>query len=114
MPESYVARQTPFVTRSNAVPSLVIGATSSVTGQSRAGRLSAFISYVEEHFFDDGWSLDVCAHRALKDGTFTREQIVCTKTLYDYADLGLLNIRNIDLPEKLHCSPKTERVHENK
>lgn len=30
---------------------------------------SAFISYVEEHFFEDGWSLDVCAHRALKDGT---------------------------------------------
>lgn len=68
---------------------------------------SAFISYVEEHFFEDEWSLDVCAHRALKDGTFTREQIVCTKTLYGYADLGLLNIRNIDLPEKLHRSPKT-------
>ena len=50
---------------------------------------SAFISYVEEHFFEDEWSLDVCAHRALKDGTFTREQIVCTKTLYGYADLGI-------------------------
>ena len=50
---------------------------------------SAFISYVEEHFFEDAWSLDVCAHRALKDGTFTREQIVCTKTLYGYADLGI-------------------------
>ena len=70
---------------------------------------SAFISYVEEHFFEDEWSLDVCAHRALKDGTFTREQIVCTKTPYVYADLGLLNIRNIDLPEKLHRSPKTAR-----
>ena len=50
---------------------------------------SAFISYAEEHFFEDGWSLDVCVHRALKDGTFTREQIVCTKTLYGYADLGI-------------------------
>ena len=75
---------------------------------------SAFISYVEEHFFENEWSLDVYAHRALKDGTFTREQIVCTKTLYGYADLGLLNIRNIDLPEKLHRSPKTARVRENK
>ena len=75
---------------------------------------SAVISYVEEHFFEDEWSLDVCAHRALKDGTFTREQIVCTKMLYGYADLGLLNIRNIDLPEKLHRSPKTARVRENK
>ena len=75
---------------------------------------SAFISYVEEHFFEDEWSLDVCAHRALKDGTFTREQIVCTKTLYGHLDLGLLNIRNIDLPEKLHRSHKTARVRENK
>ena len=71
---------------------------------------SAFISYVEEHFFEDEWSLDFFAHRALKDGTFNREQIVCTKTLYGYADLGLLNIRNIDLPEKLHRSPKTALI----
>ena len=71
---------------------------------------SAFISCVEEHFFKNERSLDVCAHHALKDGTFTREQIVCTKTLYGYADLGLLNIRNIDLPEKLHRSPKTARI----
>lgn len=75
---------------------------------------SPFISYVEEHFFEDEWSLDVCAHRALKDGSFTREQIVCTKTLYNYADLGLLRIKNIDLPEKLRRSPKTTRVRENK
>ena len=46
---------------------------------------SAFISCVEEHFFKNERSLDVCAHHALKDGTFTREQIVCTKTLYGYA-----------------------------
>lgn len=43
---------------------------------------SAFISYVEEHFFEDEWSLDVCARCALKDRSFTRAQIVCTKTLY--------------------------------
>ena len=74
----------------------------------------SFISYAEEHFSEDGWSLDVCAHRALKDGVFTREQIVCTKTLYNYADLGLLGIKNIDLPEKLRRSPKKTRVRDNK
>lgn len=58
--------------------------------------------------------LDVCVHRALKDGFFTREQIVCTKTLYNYADLGLLSIKNIDLSEKPRRSPKTTRVRENK
>lgn len=75
---------------------------------------NAFISYVEKHFFEDGWSLDVCAHRALKDGSFTREQILCTKTLYGYADLGLLNIKNIDLPEKLRRSPRKARIRKNK
>lgn len=75
---------------------------------------SPFISYVEEHFFEGEWSLGVCVHRALKDVFFTREQIVCTKTLYNYADLGLLSIKNIDLPEKLRRSLKKARVRENK
>lgn len=60
-----------------------------------------FISFVEKKFFEDGWSLDACVGCALKEGLFTRDQIVCTKTLYDYTDLGLLGIKNIDLPEKL-------------
>lgn len=75
---------------------------------------SAFIFYAERHFLEDHWSLDACANRALKDGVFTREQIVCTKTLYNYADLGLLRIKNIDLPEKLRRSPKKTRVRDNK
>lgn len=53
-------------------------------------------------------------HRTLKDGLFTREQIVCTKTLYSYADFGLLNIRNIDLPKSCGVLPKKTRVQENK
>ena len=43
-----------------------------------------------KHFTEDGWSLDACAGRAILDGQFTREQIVCTKTLYRYVDLGFL------------------------
>ena len=39
--------------------------------------------------------------RAILDGQFTREQIVCTKTLYRYVDLGFFGIRNHNLPEKL-------------
>ena len=74
----------------------------------------AFIYYVEKHFFEDEWSLDVCTHRALKEGLFSREQIVCTKTLYAYADLGLLNIKNVDFPEKLRRSSKALRIRENK
>ena len=37
-----------------------------------------------------------------------------TKTLYNYVDLGLMDIRNIDLPEKVKCNTKARRVHANK
>lgn len=73
-----------------------------------------FISYVERHFEEDNWSMDACAHRALIDGGFTRKQTVCTKTLYNYVDLGLLGIKNIDLPEKLRRNTKFNSNRKNK
>lgn len=73
-----------------------------------------FINFVEEMFFEQKWSLDACVGKALKTGKFTREQIVCTKTLYSYVDLGLLGIKNNHLPEKLRRSPKNKRNCENK
>lgn len=75
---------------------------------------SDFISFVEEKFFQEQWSLDACVGNALEQGLFTKEQIVCTKTLYNYVDLGLINIKNINLPEKLRRSPKKQRIRENK
>ena len=75
--------------------------------------VSSFIRYVEEHFAE-GWSLDACAGRALGTCKFRREQIVCTKTLYNYVDRGLLSIKNIDLPEKLRRNTKQEKVRKNK
>ncbi|MBF1256674.1 MAG: IS30 family transposase [Stomatobaculum longum] len=75
---------------------------------------AAFIAYVERHFREDEWSVDACVGRALRDGEFRREQMVCTKTLYAYIDLGLLGIRNIDLPNKLRRSPEKVTVRKNK
>ena len=43
-----------------------------------------------------------------------REKTVCTKTLYRYVDLGLLPIKNIDLPEKLSRNTKQHEAGENK
>lgn len=73
-----------------------------------------FINFVEKHFFEEHWSLDACVGHALEKGLFTRDQIVCTKTLYSYADLGLLQIKNMDLPEKLKRSPKKKSNRKNK
>ena len=69
---------------------------------------------METNFQENGWSLDACVGRALQDGTFTRDQMVCTKTLYHYIDLGLLGIKNIDLPEKLKRNTKKRLLRKNK
>lgn len=76
--------------------------------------VSAFIHWVEEEFREKHWSLDACVGRATLMNIFTRDKIVCTKTLYNYVDNGLLQIKNIDLPEKLRRNTKTKRVRENK
>ena len=73
-----------------------------------------FLKYVEKQFFDEKWSLDACVGHAKANKKFSDKQMVCTKTLYNYVDLGLLNIKNIDLTEKLRRSPKKKRVRENK
>ena len=84
------------------------------------GRKSAFfkkhkfIDYVQRHFFEDGWSLDVCSNRCTAVGEFTSNDIVCTRTLYNYVDQGLLNIHNYDLPEKLKRNTKIHRIRKNK
>ena len=40
--------------------------------------------------------------------------MVCTKTLYNYVDAGLLGIKNIDLPNKLSRNTKPTRIRQNK
>ena len=73
-----------------------------------------FIEYVEQHVEEDGWSLDACFGKALESGEFSRDDVVCTKTLYNYVDSGLMNIKNIDLPEKVSRKKHHDRCIENK
>lgn len=75
---------------------------------------AAFLRYASEHFFSDHWSLDACVGRALENSDFGRDEIVCTKTLYNYVDAGLLKVKNIDLPEKLSRKPKKTHSREYK
>jgi IS30 family transposase len=73
-----------------------------------------FLRYVIQRFQEDGWSPDACVGRALQSGLFSREEVVCTKTLYNYVDLGLIPIKNIDLPEKLRRKPTKHHDREHK
>ena len=74
-----------------------------------------FLKFVVKRFQSNKkWSLDASYGAALESGKFSRSEMVCTKTLYNYVDLGLLPIKNIDLPEKLRRNTKTKKVRENK
>lgn len=75
---------------------------------------SDFINYVTKHFFEDDWSLDACFGRAIAYNEFSRDEMVCVKTLYNYVDAGLIGIKNHNLPEKLSRSTKKKRSNENK
>ena len=80
----------------------------------KIGECKEFIEYVEKEFKKEKWSLDACVGKAIKSGEFTRKEIVCSKTLYNYVDKGLIEIKNIDLPEKLRRSHKKRRIRENR
>ncbi len=80
----------------------------------RALETSSFLQYVVTQFKNEGWSLDACFGNALVNGLFSRDEMVCTKTLYNYVDLGLLPLTNIDLPEKLRRNTKTKKARENR
>lgn len=54
-----------------------------------------------EKFKNKKWSIDAAVGEAIASGKFKEEESVSTKTLYNYIDLGLLDIRAIDLPMKL-------------
>ena len=73
-----------------------------------------FIKFVDKNFHRQGWSLDACRGNAIKEGLFSKEETVCTKTLYNYADMGLLNIKNIGLPQKLSRRTHSLRNRINK
>lgn len=73
-----------------------------------------FIDYVCEKVKTQGLSVDACIGNVLVTGKFKREEMVCTKTFYNYIDLCLLELRNIDLPMKLRRKNKSKHVRRNK
>lgn len=73
-----------------------------------------FIVYVCSMMKSNKWSLDACVGYASLNKLFDPSKMVCTKTLYNYVDLGLLEIRNVDLPMKLRRNTKPKRVRTNR
>jgi len=73
-----------------------------------------FISYATDLFLAKNHSLDSICGAAKKNNVFPLDAMVSTKTLYNYVDAGLLQVRNIDLPLKTRRTTKPKRIRQNK
>ena len=60
--------------------------------------IESFILWIEEKVCKEHWSFDAAVGYAKRHCIFTRNEMVCTKTLYNYLHQGLLGVKAIDLP----------------
>jgi len=75
---------------------------------------SKFIKYLEDSFYEKTHSVDAICGVARLRNLFNKDKMVCTKTVYNYINLGLLRIANIDLPLKVKRSTKKKRIRKHK
>lgn len=71
-----------------------------------------FINYAEKEILINKMSPDTICGRAKAKNLF--DKTVCTKTLYNYIDLGILKVRNIDLPLRVKLNKKSRKVRKNR
>lgn len=71
-----------------------------------------FVEYAEGEMKEKKYSPDAIVGYARENKLF--EDIVCTQTLYNWIDEGLLKIKNIDLLQKVRRKPRTNRCTERK
>jgi IS30 family transposase len=77
-------------------------------------QVADFINHVTEMMQAKKWSVDACVGEAIVSERYALSEMVCSKTLYNYIDLGLMAIKNTDLPQKLRRNTKKARVRKNK
>lgn len=70
-------------------------------------RAHSFIEYAEKQILENKLSPDAICGRAKREGMF--DEMVCTKTLYNYIDRCLLKVRNVDLPLRPKLKRKIRR-----
>lgn len=73
-----------------------------------------FMEFACKKIMDKGWPPDAVVGFANKQTDWKDKPMVSTKTLYNYIDLDLVRVRNIDLPMKLRWNTKTKRVRKNR
>ncbi len=76
----------------------------------KISQVEDFMNFAEEQILKEKWSPDSVCGYAILHNLF--DKIVCTKTLYNYIELQLTKIKNIDLKQKLRRKPKKYYSHE--
>ena len=71
---------------------------------------AAFIRYVENKVLNEKRSFASALAEAIQRNIFKKGEVMSVSTLYAYMDRGLLNIKNIDLPEKVGRKVKRKRI----
>ena len=71
-----------------------------------------FVQYLEKAIKEDKLSPDAVCGRAKLEGIFP--VTVCTKTVYNYIDLGLIAVKNIDLSLKLRRNTHQHHCRKNR
>ena len=70
------------------------------------------MKYLETAIKAEKLSPDAICGRAKREGNFPA--IVCTKTVYNYIDLGLIKVKNIDLTLKLRRNTHRHHCRKNR
>ena len=71
-----------------------------------------FVRHIETAMIENSWSVDAAVGRARETASFPKT--LCTKTIYNYIDLGLIRIKNHHLPLKLRRKAKGSVIRKNK
>lgn len=80
----------------------------------KVGKVAPFLAWVEEKVLIHKWSLDAAVGYSLRKCLFVRNEMVSTKTLYNYLHEGLLRIKPLDLPLLLRRSVRKANSRKHK
>nr|WP_241234887.1 IS30 family transposase [Veillonella caviae] len=80
----------------------------------KVSQIESFLSWVEAKVLKDKWSFDAAVGYAIRNSLFVRNEMVCTKTLYNYLHQGLLRVKAMDLPGIICQSQKKRHTREHK
>lgn len=81
---------------------------------SKFDQVKAFLAYFVHQFRQADYAPDIAVGVAKKEKLFLPEEMVCTTTLYHYIDQQRLEIRNIDLQNKVGRKVTKPRPRKNK